>query len=459
MARRVAIDRSQRPMAGSAPKISLPKFGRLRLSNGLNVVAIHHDDLPQVSSRLVLPYGTVEDDRDRAGTALLTARALTEGTEERSASEMAERLDLLGGRFSLDVSYDATVLSLHFLSRVLDDALDFFSEILSRPAFEAKEVERLRDERLDEIARGLDEPRIVANLRLNEASFGDHPYGMRAGGVEETVRRIGSETLRAFHVRYYRPSETTLILVGDVPEAEELVERLETAFAGWCGEAHPASPLADPEPVDGVRLWAVQRSGPQSEIRVGFLGIARSDPDYAAVSVMNAILGGLFSSRINMNLREDKGWTYGAASRFEARKCRGPLHVATAVDAGVTVAAVREILKEMERMKTASASDEELELAKNALTLSLPRLFETPSHVSSRVKQQIIYDLPDDYWETFTDQVRTVSGADVRRVADRLLSTDRPAIVIVGPVTDFRSELDELGSVEMKDIHGQVVSG
>jgi zinc protease len=285
--------------------------------------------------------------------------------------------------------------------------------------------------------------------------FGDHPYGMRTGGVEETVREIASDALRECHTQYYRPGEATLIIVGDVPSSDDLKSRLDETFGGWAGDAVPPRSLSNPEPIEHRRLWAVQRSGPQSEIRVGVLGIERDDPDYAAASVMNSILGGLFSSRINMNLREEKGWTYGASSTLDARKRRGPLSISTAVDAEATVAAVREILGEMERMKISAASSEELELAKNALTLSLPRLFETPSQVSRRVKQQIVYDLPADYWETFADQVRATGEADVQRVAERLLSTETAAVAVVGPVDRFLSELEELGSVEIRDTYGR----
>jgi len=455
MAGRTRVEREVRPSAGPAPKIELAEFQRFSLANGMAVLAIHHDDLPQISSRLVLPYGTVEDPRERAGTALLTARALTEGTRRRTASEVAEWLDRLGARFSLEVNFDASVLSLHFLSRVFDQALDFMAEVVTDPVFDPREVDRLRDERLVEIARGRDEPRVIAGLRLSEAVFADHPYGMRTGGVEETVREIDGDALRSCHTRYYRPGEATLVIVGDVPPSDELKGRLEEAFDAWSGEAKAPRSLSDPEPVEGRRLWAVQRAGPQSEIRVGVLGIERNDPDYAASSVMNSILGGLFSSRINMNLREEKGWTYGASSVLDARKRRGPLSISTAVDAGVTVAAVREILIEMERMKTQPASGEELELAVNSLTLSLPRLFETPSQVSRRVKQQIIYDLPTDYWETYADQVRATSAADVQRVANRLLTTESAAVVVVGPVDRFLSELEEFGTVEIRDKSGR----
>jgi predicted Zn-dependent peptidase len=452
-----SFDRSRRPAAGSAPKIALPAFTRLRLANGLNVLSVRHDDMPEISARLVFGHGACEDGEGYAGSALLVARALTEGTAERAARDVAAWLDYLGARFSLDVDHDSSLLSLHFLSRVMDGAFEFLAEIVARPAFEAAEVERLRDERLDEIASGLDEPRIIANLRMGEASFGEHPYGMRTGGVEETVRQIAPETLRDFHSRFYRPSGATLILVGDVPGPDELRERLERAFAAWAGETAAARPLDEPEPIEARQLWGIPRAGPQSEVRVGGVGIARRDPGYGAMLVMNAILGGLFSSRINMNLREDKGWTYGATSRFEARKQAGPFYVATAVDAAATVDAVREILAEMERMKTEPPGTDELELAVNALTLSLPRLFETVDQVSGRIAHQVVHRLPDDYWESYPDQIRAVTAADVQRIAERVLATERAAIVVVGPVLDFRREFEALGRLEIRDVHGRPV--
>ncbi|MGD8869070.1 MAG: pitrilysin family protein [Gemmatimonadales bacterium] len=453
------IDRSRRPESGPAPKVSLPTFSRFSLTNGLSVLAVRHDDIPEVSARLVFNSGAAEDDRGQAGTALLTARALTEGTRGRPAPGVAEWLDYLGARFSVDVDYDASVISLHFLSRVFDGALEFLAETIAEPAFEAKEVARLRDERLDEIASGLDESRIVASLRVNEATFGSHPYGMRVGGVAETVREIDGSHLNMFHSRFYRPSGATLVIVGDLPELDALRSGLESAFASWQGEVEQVRQLEEPEPPAGSVLWAVNWAGPQSEIRVGGVGISRADPDYAAVLVMNSILGGLFSSRINMNLREDKGWTYGASSRFDARKRSGPYLVSTAVDARATIPAVREILGELGRMKSEPATDEELELAVNALTLSLPRTFETVGQVSGRIAQQVIYELSDDYWDQFAQEIRAVTRGDVERVADRFLSDDRIAIVVVGPVEEYRDQLGEFAAVEMRDIQGHRLAG
>ena len=448
------IDRGQRPKSGPAPRVSLPRFERTRLENGMTILAIRQNDLPQVSARVVLPHGASDDVRGRAGTALMVARALTEGTLERSALDVAEQLDSLGVRFNVEVKHDATVLNPHFLSRVRDETFELLAEILTRPAFEEKEVSRLRDERLDEIASGLDEPRTVAGLRLNQISFGKHPYGMRIGGEEETVREIEPSGLAEFHARYYRPSVATLILVGELPAAKELSEKLESAFGDWAGDASEAKTPPDPADSEARRVWAVNWPGPQSEIRIGGVGISRLDPDYPAVMVMNAILGGLFSSRINLNLREDKGWTYGASSRFDPRKARGPFLAATAVESKATVGAVREILREMERMQSDPPSDEELEMAKNSLTLSLPRLFETVGQVSSRVSQQVIYGLPDDYWETYTDEARAVTHEQVMRAAEAHLAPKRAAIVVVGPVEEFQDELESLGPVELRDVRG-----
>ena len=452
------VDRTRRPSAGPLPKIRLPVFERLRLENGLNVVLVRHDDLPEVAARLVFPYGAVEDPPGRAGTALITARALTEGSHERSAREMAEWLDYLGARFSIDVDHDATRLGLHFLSRVAEGAYELLAEIVARPAFRPDEIARLRDERLDQIASSLDEPRAIASLRFHEANFGHHPYATRTGGVEETVTKIDSETVKTFHASRYRPSAATLVLVGDLPETPVLRERLENAFAEWRGEAVEPIEIDAPDRPASRRLWAIEWSGPQSEIRVGGIGIDRRDPDYVAVQVMNAILGVLFSSRINMNLREDKGWTYGAASRLDARKRPGPFYVGTAVDARVTVDAVVEILKEMERMTADPPEPEELQLAKNAATLSLPRLFETVGQVSGRIAHQIVYDLPDDYWESYADQARQVGPEDVQRVAEQLLQPDRATIVVVGPVQEFRTELEALGAIEHRDVRGKPAS-
>lgn len=446
------IDRSRPPELRPAPAIRLPQYQRSTLRNGLGVLAVRHDDLPQVAVDLVLPVSTSNDPPGLGGLAVLTARALTEGTRTKSAQEVAEAFDELGVSFAAEVSHDATVLTLDCLASVLEDALRLLVEVVAEPAFDPKEVNRLRDERLDEIARGMDEPRIVANLRLVESIFGpNHPYGRPEGGWKEDVQRIDAEAARRFHARWYTPRGATLLLAGDL-EPRELPGLLDPLFGPWSagGSVEATAPAEPLVPAHGV--WAVQRPGsPQSEIRIGGVGIGRSDRDYFAFKVQNAILGGLFNSRINMNLREERGWTYGAYTRFEARRRRGPFYASTAVDAAVTADAVAEILGEMERVRKSPPREDELSLAKNALTLSLPRLFETPGQVAAQMSEQVVYGLPDDYWERYGAAMSRVTAQEVLRVGRRYVRPETWPIVVVGDVESHLSKLARYGDVTLED--------
>ena len=445
------LDRSRPPVLGPPPEIRLPTYHRFGLSSGLRVLAVPHDDLPEVAVELLLPVSTADDPPDLGGLAMLTARALSEGTRRKSAREVAEVFDDLGASFSVDVTPDAAVLSLECLEPVLSDALALLVEVLTEPAFDPAEVSRLRDERLDEIARGLDEPRVVASLRLLEAIFGpDHPYGRPEGGRKETVERLDAEALRRFHAETFRPRGSTLILVGDV-RPDDLPPRLEKLFAPWnAPDARRTTVPAQPEG-SARGVLAVQRpQSPQSEIRLGGIGIDRKHADYFAFKVMNAILGGLFNSRINMNLREEKGWTYGAYTRFETHHRAGPIYATTAVDGAVTGDAVAEILREIEGLRSALPRPDEFQLAKNALSLSLPRLLETPAQVAAQVAEQLVYGLPDDYWERYIDEIGRVTREDVLRVARRYLRPEAWATVVVGDVEPHLPVLAGLGDVSLE---------
>lgn len=448
---RAPLDRTRPPPLGPAPEIRLPRYHRFQLANGLQVLAVPHDDLPEVAVELLLPVSTADDPPGLGGLAVLTARALSEGTRRKSAQQVAEAFDELGASFTAEASADASVLALECLEPVLEGALRLLVEVVAEPAFEPKEIRRLRDERLDEIARGLDEPRVVANLRLLESIFGpEHTYGRPEGGRREEVERIDAAEVRAFHERTYRPRGSTLVLVGDVDPAD-LPARVERLFEPWSapGERRTTIPAGAARPAHGV--LAIQReASPQSEIRLGGIGIARRDPDYFAFKVMNAILGGLFSSRVNMNLREEKGWTYGAYTRFETHHRPGPFYATTAVDAAVTADAVAEILREIEGLRGAPPRPDEFELAKNALALSLPRLLETPAQVAAQIAEQVVYGLPDDYWECYIDAIGRVTPDDVVRVARRYLRPETWAAVVVGDVEPHLPALGRVGDVTLE---------
>jgi len=409
--------------------------------------------VPEVSLRLVLEAGAGGEPARHAGLATLTARLLTEGTADRDAIEMARWLDRLGVGFHASAGYAVSVLSIHALTDVCDEALEFLAAVVRAPTFPDHEVERVRGERLDEIERQVDEPSIVANHALIEALFGDGLYGRPIGGTQATVSTIEAADIRAFHAERYVPGGATLYACGDV-EADRVREGLERWLGDWPGTANrPAAPETPRAPEPSILL--IDRPGsPQAEVRVGTIGVPYGTPDYYAIVLANALLGGLFNSRINMNLREDKGWTYGARSSFRFRRGAGPFVVQTAVETGVTADAFEEILMEIERMREQLVTDEELDLAKHALTLSLPLQFETAAQITGRVSRQGTYDLPADYWESYGARLEAVTAADVREVCRTYLSRGRLTLLAVTDADAAAEGLSRLGAVERRCVDG-----
>lgn len=450
-------DRTRPPEPGPPRALTLPSPGRFTLSAGAPVWVLERHELPEVSVRVLMDAGAATERMAEAGVAELTARLLTEGAGDRSAQEMARWLDNLGARFRVAVSYDASMIAMHLLSEVLEDGLDFLRTAVREPVFEPEEVRRVRTELLDEIERDLDEPDAVADEALGAAIYGDHPYGRPSDGLYPTVSGLEAGDLSDFHHRRYEPGVAAIVVCGDV-DPGRIREALAVRFGDWGpgrdaqgsgGFSSPPPTPRDPAAESGTVL--VHRPGSaQSEIRIGGVGCRRDDPEYPAIQVANAILGGLFNSRINMNLREDKGWTYGARTAFRGRRGRGPFVARTAVETSVTADALREMEREITGLREDPPSDRELRLAKNALTLSLPRQFETVSQVSRRTAAQVVYDLPDDYWERYQERVEGVTAGDVTEVAERFLDPRRLVRVVVGDADALGERLGEREDLEIR---------
>ena len=435
-----------------APRpLRLPGFESIPRPDGLDVRVAARDAVPEVSLRLVLEAGASADPAGSGGLAELTARLLTEGAGIRDAAEMARWLDRLGAGFGASVSYDTTVLSMHLLSDVLDEALEFLASATREPRFDDGEFERVKAERLDEIAREQDEPAIVADQALIAAIYGDGLYGRPIRGTHESVGGLAVEAVRDFHSARYAPGGALLIVCGDV-RAEALARSLERHFEGWSGSCDRESPPSVPSvPVEGPGVILIDRpDSAQAELRVGTIGVPYGTDDHHAIIVANAILGGLFNSRINMNLREDKGWTYGARSHFRFRRGAGPFVASTAVETGATAPALREVLDEIDRMRKEPPGDDELLLAKHALTLSLPLQFETAVQVARRVSTQLIYDLPGDYWECYRERIEAVTAEQVRRVCQTYLTDDRLVLLVVTDAGQVEEAVASLGPVHRR---------
>lgn len=423
------------PVPGAPPRPRTPTPERWTMENGLRVVALQKRTIPQVVLRLVIPAGGAADPAAYPGTASLVAHLLTEGTQSMTADELNARLDLLGAAVHASAGHDFAEVEALLLSETLAEGIALMAEVTTRPAFPERETERVRAESLDALIAREDEPANVADDRVALEVFGaEHPYGHPPFGTRAGIESVPREALAAFHAERYRPRGAFLVVAGDFDPAE-LRERLDAAFAGWTGEAprvpYPAGP---PQPARAGRAVVVDwEDAAQSEIRIAGPGIDRRGPDWFAGAVANYILGGsTITGRLGANLREDKGWTYGARSSFHAGLAIGGWGADTAVDVEVTADAVAEMIGEMRRMATEPVDEDELRRAKDALILSLPRVFETAASIAGRFVTLEAFGLPDDYWERYADRIEAVTAEEVLRVSRQCFDPERLVRVVVG---------------------------
>jgi len=442
----VQVVRETPPVPGAAPELTLPEAQRFTLGNGLDVILVERHELPVVDARLVVRTGAAADSPALAGRMTLLADMLDEGTTSRSALEIADALDFLGAELSTSAGWDASVLDLHVLRPRLEPALEIMADVLLRPAFPEDELSRKRDERLARLIQQLDEPSFLASNAFAAVLYGpDHPFGVSTLGTRSTVPALGADVLRAAYDDFYRPNNAFLVVVGDVRVAE-LQPMLEDAFGEWRPGSVPDVDV--PAAPDGGRtaVYIVDKPGAaQSEIRIGHVGVARDTPDYFPLLVMNTVLGGSFTSRLNMNLRQTHGWTYGAGSSFDQRRAPGPFVASAAVHTGVTDSAVVEFVREMRRIRDEPVPDAELERARNYVAYGLARRFETTSDVALRLAEAELYGLGSDFYDRYVASVRAVDADDVARVAREHLRPDRWAIVIAGDRAEIEADLRALG--------------
>lgn len=423
------------PRPGAPPQPRVPRPERIVLDNGLRLVAVPRAGLPQIVLKLVVPAGAIADPAGFPGAASLVSRLLAEGTERFSAEALNARLDGLGASLDVHVGHDFAEIELFLLSEALDEALPLFAELVLRPAFPAQETERVRQETLDALVARHDEPANVADDAAARAVFGDaHPYGRPTLGTESGVRRVAVETLRELHAAFFRPAGSVLVAAGELDVAY-LARRLEAELRDWHGAPRPLArpPVPDPPAAAGRRIELAWPDAAQAEIRIAGTGLARISPDWIAAAVANYVLGGsTITSRLGANLREEKGWTYGARSAFSAGVQPGGWMADTAVDLEVRDAALGEMRAEIDRLLHEPVPAAELQRAKDALVLSLPRAFETPGRVVSRFATQEMYGLAEDYWERFPEAVAAVTAEDVQRMARRYFEPRRLVEVVVG---------------------------
>ncbi len=451
--------RKEAPQPGPEPALHLPVPKTFALANGVKVYLIEEHELPVVSAALVTLAGGEDNPKEKPGVASFTARLLTEGTATRSSTELANATAQIGAGLNSSASMDSAAVSVSALSNNTAPAFELLSDVALHPAFKDEEVERIRKQRLVAILQEGDEP-IASTLRVGgRVLYGDQPYAFRPVGTTESVKATTRADLQDFWAKHYGPKEAALIFAGDLSEAEAR-KLAEKYFGSWSGEAASASALPAPPAAPERKFVIVDKPGsPQTTLIAFGLGVPRNTPDYPAVNEMNSMLGGLFSSRINMNLREKNGFTYGAFSGFFFYRGGGPFYAGAQVRTDVTAPAARELFAELDRIKTDPATPAELKLAKDSSLRSLPADFETVGNETGLMAELFIYSLPTDYFQKLPARFEAVTAADVAKAAADYIHPQNLIVIAVGDRAKIQPDLEKLklGPSELRDESGDLV--
>ena len=451
--------RAKQPGAAAARAVRVPVPQSFELPNGLTVIALPQTGgVPVVSASLVLRSGSDANPLDKPGLASFTADLLDQGTATRNSLQLAEEVAQIGASLNTGTSRDATTVSVSSLSRNFPAALALAADVALRPSFPEEEVERVRATRLADLVVQRANPVQIAGNVMGKTLYGTHQYGFTESGTVESNKQLTRADLQAFWRRHFVPGNAALVVTGAItmPELRKLAQ---ATFGSWPkGTAAPAKldvPTAAPP-----RLVIVDRPGsPQTQLRVATFGVPRSSPDYVPVRVMNTILGGMFASRINMNLREEHGYTYGANSQFAYWRSGGPFSVTTGVRTDVTAPAVHEVMLELRKMSETRVTPQELTLAKDAITLQLPALFETSDRTTASLATLFTHGLPLNYYSNLSEQISVVDAQAVQEVAKKYLVPEKFTVVAVGDRSKIGETLEkELGAAaEVRDVEGAPV--
>ncbi len=448
------LDRSKPPRSGKPKDINFPKFFETKTTNGITVLVIQDKRLPIVTSRFVFKSGSYLDyfmGKNKSGLGSLTSEILTKGTESRNASEIAEEIDFLGAGLTSGCNYDATFVSSFSLKKYFDEVFDILTDVILNPSFEEEELDRSADQRLNSLLSMIDDGDYLADRIFNRYVYSKSPYSNPLEGESNSIKNIVTKDLRKFYKKVFSPENLIVAFVGDISPDEALL-KLENNFSGWKNSFTHSEEIILPEFSKTPRVYLTDKKGAvQSSLKIGHLGIERSNPDFIKVSVMNTMLGGYFTSRINKNLREVNGYTYGARSVFSCYRYSGDFSVTTEVKTDITSETNREILKEINEMKNKHVGREELQNVKNYISGNFPMQLETPNDIASKAISLKLHGLEDDYYNTYIRKVNEITKEDVKEVAEKYLHTDRLIFSISGKSEDLKNEMQQFGEVEITE--------
>ena len=425
-------DRSKPPALGPTPQLTLPAIQKRTLSNGLPVWLIEAHEVPLVQVNLVVLAGSGDDPAGKFGAASLTAAMLDEGAGKRSALEIADEVEFLGASLITSSSFDASAVRLNVPVARLEAALPLMADVALRPTFPQAELDRLRQERLTALLQARDDAAQVAPMAFSRVLYGaSHRYGTGAIGTEATLKAFTTKDLQSFHQSMYLPSAATLVVAGAV-KADAIMPLLEQQFGSWRGSSQGArAQVAQAAQPAARQIYIVDMPGSeQSQVRIGWIGVPRSTPDYFTLQVLNTVLGGSFTSRLNQNLREKNQFSYGASSRFDMRLGAGPFFAGAGIQTDKTADALREFFNELGAI--GKVAPDELAKAKNYVALSFPSEFETIGDLAAHVEDMIVYRLPDDYFARYIANIQAVTAEAVQKAAATYIQPGRFAVVVAG---------------------------
>ncbi len=445
----IKLDRTKPPKPGKPKDIKFPEFFETVTSNGITVIVIENKKLPLVTVRFVFRSGSYENSRENSGLALITSELLSKGTSNMNALEIAEETDQLGASLSAGCDHDATFVSLYSLKKFSDKLYNIGSEIILEPAFTEDEIERLRTQKINSVISYKDDGDYLAGRVFKEKVYGVNNYANPTEGTIKSLQNIKRNDITEFYSSYYTPDNLIIAFVGDIT-IDEALKKVESKFSSWNSKSKVKNKKSNIKPSDSTKVQIIRKKGAvQSSLKIGHIAVERNSADYFRLRVMNNILGDGFTSRINKNLREVNGFTYGANSFFDWKKFSGDFSIETEVKNEITANAVREIINEINIIRDEKVGEEELQNVKNYISGTFPMQLETPNAIASKVISLKLYSLPEDHFSTYISEINKVSIDDIKITAEKYLHPDRLTISIGGNPDDITDCMKQFGDVEV----------
>ena len=456
-----AVIKGKAPVSKEVLKVKLPRAEEATLKNGLRVVLLPAHKVPTFNMQMVVLSGGLSDKADYRGLANFTASLLREGTAKRSSKDIAEQTDAIGATLAANSGFSSmtSTVTTSGLVENLDQTLDLFADVVRNPTFPQAEVDKYKTRTLAQLQFQRSIPQFLAAEQFQKAIYGtNHPASLIAAPAD-SLKKLTSKDLADFHATYYRPNNAILAIVGDVT-MKEIMPKLEKYFGDWQKADVPATTIPAAPAQTESRIYLIDRPGSvQTVLQLGTLGIERTSPDYFAVLLADRVLGGGPSGRLFMNLREDKGYTYGAYSNFGGSKFRGTWISSSEVRTDVTEGAMKEFMYELNRLRNEVVPAEELDNAKRAIIGSFALSLEQPSFLLQNIITQKLYNLPADYWDTYPQKVSAITAQDVQAAAKKYIDLGHLQVVAVGDAAKAREILAKYGKVELYDAEGKPLPG